>query len=30
MKFRPLRDRVAIEPLAQEEKTVCGVIGALT
>ena len=30
MKFRPLHDRVAIETLAQEEKTAGGIIGALT
>ncbi len=30
MKFKPLHDRVAIEPLAQDEKTAGGIIGALT
>lgn len=30
MKFSPLHDRVAIETLAQEEKTAGGVIGAPT
>lgn len=30
MKFRPLHDRVAIEPLAQQEKTEGGIMGVLT